>query len=223
MVLKARTEPGPARPLAQQRAAAEITTPMPGQKTCRLGGASLDAGQGRLSFVERQADHLQPVVALVELQDLALADHVVVVGDDPELDLNTHVRPTAVTVEATTYPPVTPQTTATSHTLPWSWGKGAIPVDARLQGVRFSRALLPGLRRGPQLSATGQLHQPERLARSSAGHPRAARGRTAGLDLRRLIQLLMVISLPDAQLAPKADRTSQWFPSARHSQSANAQ
>src|SRR3954451_20127182 len=68
---------------------------MPGQKTCRLGGdhASLDAGQYRLGFVERQTDHLQPVVALVEMQDLALADHAAVVGHDPELDLNTHARP----------------------------------------------------------------------------------------------------------------------------------
>src|SRR3954467_5482851 len=41
-------------------------------------------------FVERQTDHLQPVVALVEMQDLALADHAVVVGHDPDLDLNTH-------------------------------------------------------------------------------------------------------------------------------------
>jgi hypothetical protein len=73
--------------LAQQQAAAEITAPMPRQKTCRLGAASLDAGQCRLGFVERH--HLQPVVALVEMQDLALADHAVVVGDDPELDLNT--------------------------------------------------------------------------------------------------------------------------------------
>src|SRR5918994_7754770 len=84
-----------ARPLAQQLTAAEITAPMPRQKTCRLGGdhASLDAGQHRLGFVERQTDHLQPVVALVEMQDLALADHAVVVGDNPELDLNTHARP----------------------------------------------------------------------------------------------------------------------------------
>jgi hypothetical protein len=79
--------------LAQQQAAAEITAPMPRQKTCRLGAASLDAGQCRLGFVERQTNHLQPVVALVEMQDLALADHAVVVGDDPELDLNTHARP----------------------------------------------------------------------------------------------------------------------------------
>jgi hypothetical protein len=46
-----------------------------------------------LTVVERQTNHLQPVVALVELQDLALADHAVVVGDDPELGLNTHACP----------------------------------------------------------------------------------------------------------------------------------
>src|SRR3954454_14120662 len=68
---------------------------MPRQKTCRLGGdhASLDADQRRLSFIERQTDPLQSVVTLVEMHDLALADHAVVVGHDPELDLNTHARP----------------------------------------------------------------------------------------------------------------------------------
>jgi hypothetical protein len=45
------------------------------------------------------------------------------------------------------------------------------------------------------------------FARPSAGHPRAARGCAAGLDLRRLIQLLVGISLALAPLAPKADRT----------------
>src|SRR6187431_3378498 len=81
--------------LAQQRAAAEITAPMPRQKTCRLGGdhASLDAGQRRLGFVERQTDHLQPVVALVEMQDYVFADHTIVVIDNPELDLEAHSRP----------------------------------------------------------------------------------------------------------------------------------
>ena len=81
--------------LAQQRAAAEITAPMPRQKTCRLGGdhATLDAGQRRLGFVERQTDHLQPVVALVEMQDYVFADHTIVVIDNPELDLEAHSRP----------------------------------------------------------------------------------------------------------------------------------
>src|SRR5918995_412716 len=49
---------------------------------------------------------------------------------------------------------------------------------------RFCRAF-------DELPAPDQLHQPERFARPSAGHPRAARGCAAGLDLRRLIQLLV--------------------------------
>ena len=69
--------------------------------------------------------------------------------------------------------------------------KGRYRLDARLQEFRFGSSLLPSLRRGPQLPAPGQLHQPERLARPSAGHPRAARGRAAGPDFRRLIQLLV--------------------------------
>ena len=56
-----------------------------------------------------------------------------------------------------------------------------------------------------QLPATGYLHQPERLARSSPYHPRAARGCAAGPDLRRMIQLIVVIHLSAAQLDPKAD------------------
>src|SRR4051795_3074156 len=86
--------------------------------------------------------------------------------------------------------------------------KGALPVDARVQELRCGSSLLPRLRRGSQLSATGYLHQPERLACSSPDHPRAARGCAAGPDLRRLIQLLVAISLSHAPLAPKADRTA---------------
>jgi hypothetical protein len=42
---------------------------MPRQKACCLGGdhASLDADQRCLGFIERQPNHLQPVVALVKL------------------------------------------------------------------------------------------------------------------------------------------------------------
>src|SRR4051794_14774473 len=85
--------------------------------------------------------------------------------------------------------------------------KGALPVDARVQELRCGSSLLPRLRRGSQLSATGYLHQPERLACSSPDHPRAARGCAAGPDLRRLIQLMVGRHLSAAQLAPKADRT----------------
>src|SRR3954454_10849919 len=88
--------------------------------------------------------------------------------------------------------------------------KRTLPLDARLQEFRCGSSLLPGLRRDPQLPAPDQLHQPERFARPSAGHPRAARGCAAGLDLRRMIQLLVGISLALAPLAPKADRTAQF-------------
>ena len=86
--------------------------------------------------------------------------------------------------------------------------KGALPADARLQGVRRGPSVLPSLRRGPQLPAPDQHHQPERFARPSAGHPRPAPGCAAGPNLRRLIQPRVVRRLPAAQLAPKADRTN---------------
>jgi hypothetical protein len=68
---------------------------MPRQKTCRLGGdyASLDAGQHRLGVSQRQADRLQSVSAFVEVQDCVFADHIVVVTNDPELDLEAHACP----------------------------------------------------------------------------------------------------------------------------------
>src|SRR3954471_10962847 len=58
-----------------------------------------------------------------------------------------------------------------------------------------------------RLPALGYLHQPDGFACPSAGHPCAARGRAAGPDLRRMIQLPVVSRLPLVQLAPKADRT----------------
>jgi hypothetical protein len=69
---------------------------MPGQEARCLGGdhALLDAGQQGLGLDERQADRLQAVVTLVEPQDFVIADHAVIVRDDPELELDTHARPT---------------------------------------------------------------------------------------------------------------------------------
>src|SRR5689334_6545746 len=61
--------------------------------SCRLRHALLDAGQRDLGLAQRQSDRFQPVVALVELQDFVRADHAVIVGDDLELDLDTHARP----------------------------------------------------------------------------------------------------------------------------------
>src|SRR4051794_22685390 len=85
----------PAPPLTQKHSAAEITAPMPLQKARRLGThhAFLDANQYGLGVGERQADRLQSVIVLVEMQDLVFADYTVVVADDPELDLDTHARP----------------------------------------------------------------------------------------------------------------------------------
>jgi transposase-like protein len=65
---------------------------------------------------------------------------------------------------------------------------------------RFCRAF-------DELPAPDQLHQPERFARPSAGHPRPACRCAAGPDLRRLIQPRVVRLLRTAQLATKADRT----------------
>jgi hypothetical protein len=89
-------ELNPARSLAQQAATAAVTTPTSGQEARRLGGdhALLDVGQHGLGFAKRQPDRLHAVVSLVEMQDLVRADHAVIVGDDPELDLDTHARPT---------------------------------------------------------------------------------------------------------------------------------
>jgi transposase len=57
-------------------------------------------------------------------------------------------------------------------------------------------------------SPPDQLHQPERFAGVSARDPRPACRRAARPDLRRLIQLLVGISLAFAPLASKADRTA---------------
>ena len=50
-------------------------------------------GQYRLGVGQRQADRLQSVSALVEVQDCVFADHIVVVTNDPELDLEAHACP----------------------------------------------------------------------------------------------------------------------------------
>src|SRR4051812_17883662 len=65
------------------------------EKARCLGGdhALLNAGHHGFALAERQPDRFQPVVALVEMQNLVHADHAVVVTNDPELDLNTHAHP----------------------------------------------------------------------------------------------------------------------------------
>jgi hypothetical protein len=50
----------------------------------------LQAAEQLLGLGERQAERLQPAVALVQGKDLLVVDDVTVVGDDPELDLEAH-------------------------------------------------------------------------------------------------------------------------------------
>ena len=84
---------------AEQKAAAalEVPTtalaaPMPRQETRRLGRnqAYLRSGQHGLGLLKRQADLLELVIALVEAGDHVLAEHVFIIADDPDLDLNSH-------------------------------------------------------------------------------------------------------------------------------------
>src|SRR3954452_18462355 len=83
-------------PLAAPWPAADRAAPMPGRIARRLGRdqALLNAGQQRLGLGERQAERLQPVVTLVEQQKLGVvADHALVLRDNPELNLDTHAHP----------------------------------------------------------------------------------------------------------------------------------
>jgi len=72
--------------------AARIAAPMPRQETRRLGRnqARLRAGQHGLRLVKRQADLLKLVITLVKAGNHLVAEHVFIIGDDPELDLNSH-------------------------------------------------------------------------------------------------------------------------------------
>ena len=100
--MKARAEQGNgAERGAEQKAAAsfalevptaQLTAPMPCQETRRLGRnqARLRTGQHGLRLIKRQADLLELVIALVKAGNHVLAEHGVIIGDDPELDLNSH-------------------------------------------------------------------------------------------------------------------------------------
>src|SRR5689334_12482012 len=83
------------RPLAAPLPTADRAAPMPGRIARRLGGdqALLNPGQQRLGLGERQAERLQPVVGLVEQQKLGVvADHALVIRNNPELNLDTHAH-----------------------------------------------------------------------------------------------------------------------------------
>jgi len=84
---------------AEQKAAAALKVPttllavsMPRQETRRLSRneARLRTGQHALRLLQRQADFLELVIALVKAGNHVLAEHGVIIGDDPELDLNSH-------------------------------------------------------------------------------------------------------------------------------------
>src|SRR3954451_11485419 len=65
---------------------------MPCQETRRLSRneARLRAGQHGLGLLKRQADLLELVITLVKAGNHVLAEHGVIIADDPELDLNSH-------------------------------------------------------------------------------------------------------------------------------------
>jgi hypothetical protein len=71
---------------------AQLTAPMPCQETRRLGRnqARLRTGQHGLGLSKRQADLLEVVITLVKAGNHVVAQHVIIVSDDPKLDLNSH-------------------------------------------------------------------------------------------------------------------------------------
>jgi hypothetical protein len=126
---------------------------MPRQKACRLGAdhPTLDAAQRRLSLVERQTDRLQPIVVLVEMQDSALADQIVIVTDDPELDLNTHACPKGCHCRGDYLSADTAADHHGSHSLPWSRrpGRGLtdpLPASFAYSGSRSGSLRTPSIR-----------------------------------------------------------------------------
>ena len=78
--------------LALEVPTAQLAATMPCRETRRLGRneARLSAGQHGFRLVKRQADLLELVIALVEAGDHVLAEHCVIIADDPDLDLNSH-------------------------------------------------------------------------------------------------------------------------------------
>ena len=100
--MKARADQGNgAERGAEQKAAASfalkvpttaLAAPAPCQETRRLrrNQARLRTGQHDLRLIKRQADLLKLVIALVKAGNHVLAEHGVIIADDPELDLNSH-------------------------------------------------------------------------------------------------------------------------------------
>ena len=56
----------------------------------RLSAAQLAPKADRTGLIKRQADLLELVIALVKAGNHVLAEHGFIIGDDPDLDLNSH-------------------------------------------------------------------------------------------------------------------------------------
>jgi hypothetical protein len=57
----------------------------------------LDPAEQCFGLVKRKAQHFQSIFALVEADDLGVADHIAIVGSKSKLELNAHGRlPAAV-------------------------------------------------------------------------------------------------------------------------------
>jgi hypothetical protein len=71
---------------------AQLTAPVPCQETRRLGRnkARLGTGQHGLRLLKRHTDLFELVITLVKAGNHVLAEHGFIIGDDPELDLNSH-------------------------------------------------------------------------------------------------------------------------------------
>ena len=76
--------------LATQTAAAGGAAAMPVDVGCRLGfdHGVLEPAEPILGVLQAQANRLDPVIALVELQDHLIPDHGIIIADDAKLKLN---------------------------------------------------------------------------------------------------------------------------------------
>ena len=79
-------------PLAAQGTATDRAAAMPGDMGGRLSldDAPLQVAEQGLALAERQADRLDPLVILLQGEDLLVADRLALVGDDPQPDFEAH-------------------------------------------------------------------------------------------------------------------------------------
>src|SRR3954451_10443725 len=83
--------------LAAQTAAAGGAAAMPVDVGRRLGfdHGVLEPSEQILGLLQAQTNRLEPVIALVDLQDHLIPDHGVIIADEAKLKLNAHGRPHA--------------------------------------------------------------------------------------------------------------------------------